>query len=157
MLIRCCSGHPFFDPPVSPLSFSYHLVFFLSFLFSLPLPLSLSFRLVLFFLVYTPLSVRVYTFPRRAASVSHAESLLFSDTKHAILVHVYNRHYHHHRRRRCLFAVVIVCSVLGTARAAETSMSDKRPFIASTMLLLISIARVIFSLTPASAIASVRA
>jgi len=80
-------------------------------------------------------------------AVNLAESLLFSDTKPAILVRVCNWHYHHRRRHRCrLFVRLSVCEVI--SRTAETSMFDKRPFIACTMLLLISIVRVIFSPTP---------
>lgn len=46
--------------------------------------------------------------------------------------------------------VVVVCPSVrcSVPRVVEKSMFDKRPFIACTMLLLISIARVIFSLTP---------
>lgn len=138
MLIRWCSGHPFFDPPASSLSLSLLFSFSLSIFFR---QLSLVSLLVPFFL-RLPLSALI-----PCLAVSLAESLLFSDTKHAILVRVCKRHYHHRRRHRCRsFLRLSVCAVV--PRTAETSMSDKRPFIACTMLLLISIARVIFSPTP---------
>lgn len=138
MLIRWCSGHPFFD-----LHRLLHSLFpSPSFLFSLSLPPTKS-RSPLFsfsfvrstspFGPYTvPQSVSLSRFCFQARSTRFLFACVTGTTTIIAVI------------------VVVVCPSVHylVPRAAEKSMSDKRPFIACTMLLLISIARVIFSPTP---------
>jgi len=134
MLIRWCLGHPFV-PPVSLYSLSLSLSLLLLHLF-LPLTKSLSYSLFPSFTSY-PFRPLIPCF-----AVSLAESLLFSDTKHAILVRLCNRHYYYRPRRSS------VCLSNSWFLTWPKHLCPINDHLSHTMLLLISIARVIFLPTP---------